>query len=286
MKAILTSTVLLISILCSSQDPTTYDSTSNYLKEQYELYINLSLIVRPLDSAFNNSGYSGFYSGRTTDFSPNNSYYGDKLGFTKEEKLKLRKFKVVDVIKQEGYFTIGLVLSDEKEILTYAYSTSASEEQFPFFTEGFLKKKAKELENQCIVVKSHLIKDSTVINTQNPYWYCKSIEISDLEGGIVLRLEDATKNRITVPYDALFTYSKGYYYCEEYNDLIKKHGAKFADNLLNSKVEIGMKKALCAIILGKPDENINARAGSQSAEVWNIGKRAYYFTNNRLSSIH
>ena len=285
MKNAITFLLLLTGLISFSQEKAYYDSTTNALGENYHLYVGQTLIIKPLSPEV--SGYSSFYNGYKPAPHPKYSYFGDRYGLTPKDSLSMRKFKVIEASMKDKYAPVCLILlSSNNDTLTYYTTEYADDWSLPFVTEGFLKKQTERLKNSCMVIKSYLIKDSTLINVEVPYWYCTSVGLSDDVGGVVLKLENVSKNKIEVSYDALFTFGKGFYYCDEYNRHIKKHGARFADNLIYSQVQIGMKRSLCAIILGEPKTSNSAYAGSQSAEVWTIGNRAYYFTNNRLSSIH
>ena len=286
MKNALTLLFLISGIISFAQEKAYYDSTTNALGKNYHLYVGQTIIVKPKPKGLSKATYSGFYKGNNPKSTFNNSYYGDRLGFTPEDSLKFKRMKVIKTIPSFVEGLVSLVMTMENgDTITYSYSTIESEFMLPFVTEGFLKKQTDILKNSCMVIKSYLIQDSSLINVDVPYWYCTSVGLSHEKGGVVLKLENMSKNKIEVSYDALFTFGKGFYSCEEYNKLIKKHGAKFADNLIYSQVNIGMKRSICAIILGDPKNSNWAVSGSQSAEVWTIGNKVYYFTNNRLSSI-
>lgn len=286
MKNVLTLLFLISGIISFAQEKAYYDSTTNALGKNFHLYVGQTIIVKPLSSVYDNTGYRDFYNGVNPTPIAKNRYKVSKNNYTPEDSLKMKKLRVIQAFKPEQYSNITLVtLNDKGDTITHYMSEYEDDFSISFVTEGFLKKQTDRLKNSCMVIKSYLIQDSSLINVDVPYWYCTSVGLSDEKGGIVLNLENISKNKIEVSYDALFTFGKGFYYCDEYNKLIKKHGARFADNLIYSQVSIGMKRSLCAIILGEPKTSNTARAGSQSAEVWTIGKRAYYFTNNRLSSI-
>lgn len=269
-----------------------YDSSKNYLNEDARLYKGQELYLKGLSESLREYGYSDMVIDyRESTLKKSNVYEpGGSLG-SKYEALTGKYFTVLDVIKGDvinGDYFLKLQEKESKDTLYYGYRANA-ESHFPFIVTGYFLKLKQTLAGKKFVVTGASTNERINISTgqkalsyaTGSIWSVADITIDEKNYNVSAILESPKKEKVLLAINEL----NNDLYVLEYDTLITS-GAKPGDAnwqaIINGRVAIGMKKAMCQLSLGKPNDITELKDKSGTYELWSYDIGSLYFRNGIL----
>lgn len=271
--------------------PPKYDSTSNFLGDNMNLYIGQNLYTNGINKLIQDLGYDGFYLDPND---PSSIYKPSKKGNESSEYNSLygEYFTVIDVINpSKSIFRdhlLKLISKESKDTVYYKYDKE-HDFLFPFIVVGYFEKLKSDNIGKKLVFAPQSINNNTGIN-DNPVkhkigetWSCYDVIIEDENYKITLLLKNSSNDEIAISGKNLS--SMKYWPSNQALKYRTKFGAANWNTILTGKVNVGMNKEMCLLSWGEPEDiNETTTAGNKS-EQWVYPDNYLYFDNGKLTAI-
>ena len=272
---------------------TPYDSTLNFLKENYKGYIGQKLYTKGKSESLRFGSYDRFFKDYKKSLTSNSNRYKccDKY-YSKYNELVGKYFIVLDAFeyssKDEESIFLKLKEEESGDIVYYNYDNRYGF-YFDFVVVGyFLKQKETYLDEEFIIRgKSWVSKDKPMIDMNSgkivdfsagSKWKCVDLTIEEKYYSLSLILENKLNEQIFI--DLRYLNTEHYVFtlsnAEQYKN---KFGEEKWKMIIEGKVNIGFTEEMVLIAFGKPKE-INK---SKNSDQWVYENQFLYFENGKLT---
>ena len=272
---------------------TPYDSTLNFLKENYKGYIGQKLYTKGKSETLREGSYDRFFIDYKKSLtSKSNRYKCCDQYYSKYNELVGKYFIVLDAFEysKRDEKNIFLKLEEEEsgDIVYYNYDNRYYF-YFDFIVTGyFLKQKENYLDKEFIIRgKSWVSKDEPMIDmntgkivdfSAGSKWKYVDLTIEEKYYSLSLILENRLNEQIFC--DLLYLNSEHYLFTLENAEKYKnKFGEKKWKKIIEGKISIGFTEEMVLIAFGKPKE-INK---STDNDQWVYENQFLYFEDGILT---
>ncbi len=282
--------------------PLIYDSLSNFLGTNYELYKGQTLYLKGLREGRRRNGYKNFYSDYNYEihteskniYKPNDVYYSDY------KEIAEKYFEVLEIVlypdsKDEkslyGQRRYLKLKEKESENICYFKYDELYENNFPFLIVGYFEKIKQTIVGEKFVIKTPYFEGSSDYQTgkvitvkPGQAWECIDLTIDSELYRLLITWKNDSGERIIDDYHYLFELGgkSQIYTLKQANEYKAKFGLTNWLSILNNNVRVGMTEEMCILAWGKPNKINKASYGDQ----WVYDDQYLYFENGKLKSFN
>ncbi|MDC3395051.1 hypothetical protein OAX10_01735 [Flavobacteriales bacterium] len=272
---------------------TPYDSTLNFLKDNYKGYIGQKLYTKGKSETLRDGSYDRFYKDYTKNLdSKSNRYKCCDKYYSKYNELVGKYFVVLDAFEYSkgNEANVFLKLKEEEggDIVYYKYDTKYYF-YFDFIVAGyFLKQKEINLDKEFIIRgRNWISKEKPMIDmntgkkvdfSAGSKWKCIDITIDEKYYYLSLILENSISEQIFI--DLIYLNHEHYIFSlDNANKYKKKFGEEKWSEIIEGKINIGFTEEMVLIAFGKPKKIKK----STDSDQWVYDNQFLYFEDGILT---